>query len=102
VTKRPRNERRKAERALRKQVVARERLSAAGPGGASDRPIPVVSAALVEVRARATPCIQCGGELDLKSHEAPSGSLRVARLQCRLCHAPRELWFRIEPGALPS
>ena len=102
--KRSRTQRRETERALRKEVVARERLAAAAPGGARDRPIAVVSASLVESIARSTPCIQCGGELDLRDHAAPpdgSGRLRLARLVCRLCHAPREIWFSIETP-LPS
>src|SRR5206468_3818445 len=87
--KRSRTERREAERALRKEVAARERLAAAAPGGARDRPIVVASASLVESVARSTPCIQCGGQLELRDHAAPPdgrGRLRVARLVCRLCH----------------
>jgi hypothetical protein len=104
--KRSRTERRAAERSLRKEVVTRERLAAAAPGGARDRPIVVPSASVVESMARSTPCVQCGGELELRAHAAPAaaaatGRLRLARLVCRLCHAPRELWFRIE-APLPS
>src|SRR5689334_210020 len=102
--KRPRTERRARERELRKEVRERERLSAAAPGGAPDRPITVSSASVIEGQARSTPCVQCGGELLLRDHAAAahaSESLRVVRLVCRLCHAPRALWFRIE-HALPS
>jgi hypothetical protein len=102
--KRTRTERREAERALRREVVARERLAASAPGGARDRPITVVSASVIESIARSTPCVQCGGELSLRDHAAPpdgQGRLRVCRLTCRVCHAPRELWFSIET-ALPS
>jgi hypothetical protein len=97
--KRSRTERRETERALRKEVKERERLSAAAPGGGRDRPIIVPSASVVETMARSTPCVQCGGELELKDHAAPpegQGKLRLARLVCRLCHAPREIWFAIE------
>jgi hypothetical protein len=98
--KRSRTERRAAERALRKDVVARERLSAAAPGGARDRPLVVTSVSVIESMARSTPCIQCAGELELRDHAAPSGTLRVVRLVCRLCHAPREIWFKVEPPLL--
>ncbi len=87
------------ERALRKEVGVRERLAAAAPGGAADRPLVVASASVIEGRARSVPCIQCGGELDLRQHRAGSGALRVVALVCRLCHAPREIWFKIEPAA---
>jgi hypothetical protein len=101
---RPRTARRETERALRRDVHERERLAAAAPGGTAERAIPVSSASLVEPRALSTPCVQCGGELALRAHAAPAeagGTLRVARLVCRRCHAPRELWFRLD-RALPS
>jgi hypothetical protein len=97
--KRSRTERREAQRALRKEVVERERLAAAAPGGGRDRPIVVTTASVIESMARSTPCVQCGGALELRDHAAPAegqGKLRVARMVCRLCHAPRELWFAIE------
>jgi hypothetical protein len=102
--KRSRTERREAERALRKDVVARERLATAAPGGARDRPLVVTSASVIESMARSTPCVQCGGELELRDHAAPAdggGKLRRLQLVCRLCHAPRELWFKVE-APLPS
>lgn len=102
--KRSRTERRQAERALRKDVVSRERLAAAAPGGARDRPIVVASASVIDSMARSTPCVQCAGALELRAHDAPAdagGKLRLCRLICRLCHVPRELWFRVE-APLPS
>jgi hypothetical protein len=106
VAKRPRTDRRRSERALRKQVGARERLAAAAPGGARDRPIAVASASVIDGKARSTPCVQCGGELDVLGDAAPpdgGGTLRVVRLVCRRCHAPRQMWFRIEASRmLPS
>ena len=98
--KRSRTDRRAAERALRKEVVERQRLAAAAPGGARDRPIVVATVAVIEPMARSTPCVQCGGELELREHAAPAdgqGRLRLIKLVCRLCHTPRELWFAIEP-----
>lgn len=104
MSKRPRTERRAEERAQRKLVRERERLAAAAPGGAPDRPIAVSSASVIEGHARSTPCAQCGGELDLRDHAAEihgGRALRVTRMICRTCHAPRALWFRIE-ATLPS
>jgi hypothetical protein len=102
-SRRPRTERRKAARQLTGEVRAREKLAAAGPGGAADRPITVVSASLVEPRARETPCVQCAGTLDLVRHQGSAGApdLREVNLICRLCHTPRTIWFRIE-ARLPS
>ena len=97
--KRSRTERRERERSLRKEVRERERLAAAALGGNRDRPIVVPSASVVESVARSTPCVQCGGQLELRDHAAPAegqGKLRLCRLVCRLCHAPREIWFAIE------
>jgi hypothetical protein len=99
---RPRRKRREQERALRKQVRQTEALAGELAGGAPDRPIDVGSASVVEGKARATPCIQCGGELDLRADRATStarGVLRELALACRRCHAPRTLWFRIAPRA---
>jgi hypothetical protein len=95
--RRARTNRRVAERALRKTVAERQRLAAAAPGGSRDHPLVVTSASVVEGQARSTPCVQCGGELQLEKHDAEAGDLRVVHLVCRLCHAPRALWFRIEP-----
>ncbi len=99
--RRPRNERREQERALRKTVRVTERLAKQLPGATPEHPIDVASAPVVEIQARATPCPQCGGTLELASERAdstPRGVLREIRAVCRLCHAPRTLWFRITPA----
>ena len=70
------------------------------PGGSPEQPIDVAAASVVEGKARATPCIQCGGDLELRGDRATStarGVLRELALVCRRCHAPRTLWFRIAP-----
>lgn len=101
---RPRNQRRADERQLRKAVRTREKLATAAPGGGADRPIAVSTAALVEPTARATPCPQCGGTLDLQSDRVTPGAggelLRALQLVCRLCHTPRTLWFVVRSPAL--
>jgi hypothetical protein len=97
---RARKQRREKERALRKNVRAIERAAVASPGGAPDHPIVVPSASVVEPRARATACVQCGGDLDLGGDRAtstPRGVLREIQVVCRRCHAPRSLWFLVAP-----
>jgi len=87
---------------LRKRVQRTETLAAELPGGSEERPIEVGSASVVEGKARATPCIQCGGDLELRGDRATSterGVLRELALACRRCHAPRTWWFRVTPPA---
>lgn len=99
---RPRRAKREQARALRKQVRDTEALATKLPGASSEHPIDVTSASVVEGAARATPCIQCGGDLDLRGDRAAStarGVLREIALVCRQCHAPRVFWFRVAPPA---
>jgi hypothetical protein len=99
---RPRRERREHERALRKTVRETERLARQLPGATPDAAIDVDAPSVVELRARSTPCPQCGGELDVRGDRAdstPRGILREVSLVCRLCHTPRTLWFRVIPRA---
>lgn len=103
-TDRARKRRREEGRAASKAVRERERLAALLPGGAPGRPIEVGSASVVEVQARAIPCVQCAGELELRGDRASStarGVLRELDLSCRRCHARRLLWFLVMP-VLPS
>jgi len=100
---RPRSDRRERERELRKSVREREKLAATAPGGAPTHPIVVRSASVIEGMARSTPCVQCGSELTLGDHTAETyqgRSLRLVRLVCRVCHAPRALWFHVQPQLL--
>jgi hypothetical protein len=81
-----------------------DRLARLEPGGAPERPLEVVSPALVEVTVRGTPCPICGGELRLDEHVAETiggARLRVARARCAMCGAPRALYFKVTT-ALPS
>jgi hypothetical protein len=97
---RPRTEKRERDRELRRSVREREKLAAAALGGGPDRPVVVASASVIEGMARSTPCVQCGSELTLGDHTAEvhrGQSLRLTRLVCRMCHAPRALWFLIAP-----
>jgi hypothetical protein len=93
--KRPeRTARRASERAARQLVRDREKLATMSPGGSRERPIAVESASVVEVRAHATPCPQCDGELRVGEHRSEAG-LRVVAVTCARCHAKRELWFKL-------
>jgi hypothetical protein len=99
---RPRKKQREEERALRKQVRRTQRMAGELPGGSAEQPIDVASASVVEGKARATACVQCGGDLELRGDRATStgrGILREVTLACRRCHAPRTLWFRVVPPA---
>jgi hypothetical protein len=97
---RARRAKREQTRALRKQVRDTEALATKLPGASPEHPVDVTSASVVEGAARATLCIQCGGELEPRGDRASStarGVLRELALVCRRCHAPRTLWFRITP-----
>jgi hypothetical protein len=84
-----------------KLVRDQERLFRLGPGGAPERPIPVESPAQIDVIAHSTSCPLCGGMLARGEHTAERVAgvmLRVARLACTRCRAPRAIWFRlVEP-----
>jgi hypothetical protein len=97
---RPRRQRREQERALRKAVQKVERLARHLPGATPEAPIEIDAPSVAEIKARATPCPQCGGELEIRGDRAdstPRGVVRELALVCRLCHAPRTLWFRVTP-----
>lgn len=100
---RPRRKQRQQERTLRKQIARTETLAAKLPGGSPEQPIEVASSSVVEIRARATPCVQCDGDLELRGDRAmstPRGIVREIAAVCRRCHAPRTLWFRIAPAVM--
>jgi hypothetical protein len=79
----------------RRAVRDRERLAVLEIGGSPERPIAVTSAAVVEIRAQAMPCHQCGGEVRVREHTAPESGLRCVRTSCTQCSAQRTLWFRL-------
>jgi hypothetical protein len=108
--KRPRTERREAQRAAVKLARVRLALAALEPGGSPDRPIEVESASTIETRAASLPCPACeASSTRVEEHEAitvradserPS-YLRVVHLLCPRCGVRREIYFRIGT-ALPS
>jgi hypothetical protein len=96
---RPRAKRRESERASEKLTVARERLFQLEVGGSPERPLSVVSAAVVETQAESVPCPRCDGKHEVLEHVAVTVQrvrLREARLRCRQCGTRRSLWFRIK------
>lgn len=92
---RKRTARREQERAARRLVRDREKLAALSPGGSEARPIEVTSASVVEVRAHATPCVQCGGEYKVREHTSARSGLRRVEVTCQQCGTRRTLWFRL-------
>jgi hypothetical protein len=100
---RPRTQRRGAERASSKLQSARERLFRLEPGGAAERPLPIRSAAVVEVLAQSVSCPLCSGRHEVVEHVAVTIAgrrLREARLRCRQCGSRRSLWFGIDEPRL--
>lgn len=87
---------------MRATVRRIERMAGELPGGTPERAIEVGASSVVELKARAAPCLQCAGQLDIRGDRAGStarGVVRAIELVCRQCHAPRTLWFRIAaPG----
>ncbi len=95
---RPRTKLREAARSLQKLQDARQRLFALEPGGTPERPVPVVSAAVVEAHAESVACPRCNGRHEIVEHVAltiDGARLREARLRCRQCGTKRSLWFCI-------
>src|SRR3954470_15837883 len=97
-TPRPRTLERRRRALSEKLVRARMALLDLEPGGSEERPIEVLTAAVIEPRARSVRCPRCDEPFELVEHEAhagESGRLRRAELKCRSCGAERSLWFRL-------
>jgi hypothetical protein len=92
---RKRTERRAEERRARELVRDREKLFAMSPGGSRERPLEVGSAAVIEGRVLATPCVQCEGVYRIREHASEGSGLRRLDVTCQQCRAPRSIWFRI-------
>jgi hypothetical protein len=100
---RTRRERRERARELSQHVRDLERLARLEPGGAADRPLPIDSPVLVELRAVARPCPLCGGSLRLEEHAAERVGgvrLRVATVACTQCGTRRRIYFRLDDPAV--
>lgn len=95
--KRPRTQRRADARATKKLIHDRERLWSLSPGGSPARPLTVPSPAVIDSRVAAMHCPQCDGEYTQRDHETRDGA-RVVSVVCKLCHVPRQIWFRLAAG----
>ena len=103
--------RRREELEQRRQAVEMELVAglraatALQPGGSVSQALVVSTPAVIEPRASALPCLVCDRPLQLRDHAAVPGSggtLRLVHLSCRVCHAPRQVWFRLEAPAPSS
>ena len=99
-SRKPRAERRADARQATKDIRERERLARLEIGGAPDRPIEVVSASLVEPKARAIACPVCGAAVRVEDHTAKTldgAPLRLAHTLCPRCGHARIVYFSIRP-----
>jgi hypothetical protein len=97
MKKRPRTERREAEREAVKLAKARLQLAGLEAGGSPGNPIEVASSAVVEPHAASTSCAVCGGPVRVEEHTAVTQprQLRIARVRCTQCGVERELYYRL-------
>ena len=104
ATKRARTVRREDDRARKKDLEARLALAKLEVGGAPERPLVVVAAAVVGPRARGLACIACdavNGRL-VEHVVAPHAGeiLRLVTTRCFECGSTAKHWFRISPPRL--
>ncbi len=99
MSRKPRAQRRKEGRLAAKDIRDRVRLAETEPGGARERPIVVMSASLVEPKARSMPCAVCGSGVRLTDHTALA-SLRLAHVTCPTCGYARVVYFEIRSAVL--
>jgi len=101
ASRKPRTERRADARSAAKDIKVRERIARLEPGGAPDRPLEIVSASLVEPKARALPCAVCGANARVEDHTAKTidgVALRLAHVLCPACGYARPVYFVIRPA----
>ena len=99
MAERRRATRRERERTRRRLAQEIEELARLEEGGSPTRPIPIDSAAVVEVRALARSCPLCGGPMRLTAHTAEvidGVRLRVAAVACTMCGVERAIYFRLD------
>jgi hypothetical protein len=98
ASRKPRAQRRAEGRRDAKIVRERERLATLEPGGTPQRPIEVVTAALVEPKARSIPCPVCRASVRVADHTACTVDgvpLRLAHVACPMCGHARVVYFVI-------
>jgi hypothetical protein len=100
IPRKPRAQRREESRRDAKVVRDRVRLATLEAGGTPARPIEVVTAALVEPKARAIPCPVCSEAVRVDDHTARTIEgvpLRLAHVACPMCGHSRIVYFRVSP-----
>ena len=83
---------------------AKMKLALLEAGGATDRPIEVRSASVIEVMAASLPCASCGEKCRVEEHTAEKVDqrpLRAVLVKCVMCGDARKIWFTIGT-ALPN
>jgi hypothetical protein len=83
-----------------KAVRDRQRLATLEPGGTPERPLEVVTASLVEPKARAIRCPVCRGSVRVAEHAARTLGgvpLRLAHVACPMCGHARVIYFVVRP-----
>jgi len=102
-SKRPRTERRIAERKARDLVRAKEKLFQLAAGASREHPFEVTSTSVIEVRVEQLPCVQCEvAAYRVSEHVSIEAGLRRLDVICRNCGAPRSLWFRLVAEPEPN
>jgi predicted RNA-binding Zn-ribbon protein involved in translation (DUF1610 family) len=102
--RKPRSQRRADARRSAKDVRDRERLARLESGGTPEHPIDVISASLVEAKARSMVCPVCGAFVRVDEHAARSINevpLRLAHVSCPMCGHRRVVYFAIR-APLPN
>ena len=103
MRKRKRALERAQNRALAKITRDLERLAVHAPGGSAERAIVITSPSEVEVQAKAMPCAICRGAVRVEEHTAETvgaARVRVAKVVCTVCRAPRSIYFRLASTTL--
>ena len=82
---------------------ARQHRADTLPGFSAKAPIAVAAPSVVEVRAKKSPCVNCGAPMVeiLGQHRAQivqGQRLRIATVRCDLCKASFELFFTLDPS----
>lgn len=96
--------RRSTERESDKLARDREKLASLEEGGSAERPIEVVTAAVIEGYASSMPCARCTQSVRVVEHTAETAGgvrVRVVRVKCGACGSSRSVYFRIV-SALPN
>lgn len=86
------------------RLVESDRRSAAArssaEGGSPETAIVVPTPAIIDDRAKRTPCSRCSRDVGIRAHRATvvdGARLRAVDVECRWCGHVDTLWFRLAP-----